>query len=217
MTIPNIPLPCLPVPEGPLCGVDEVGRGPLCGPVVAAAVVLDAKACGIEGLRDSKRLSALQRERLAEHIRARSLGWALGEASPEEIDRLNILQATFLAMRRAVDALPAGLPLSEIWVDGNRTPVFGRLGVPVRAVIKGDALVCAISAASILAKTTRDAWMCSLDAQYPDYGFAKHKGYPTKAHLTALRLHGVLPFYRNSFGPVAALLSSAPLDSERLF
>lgn len=188
-----------------LCGVDEAGRGPLCGPVVAAAVILDPQR-PIAGLGDSKRLSAKTRERLALLIREQALAWAVAEATVEEIDRLNILHATMLAMRRAVDAL--ALRPDEVLVDGNRCP---QLSVPVRAIVKGDALEAAISAASILAKTSRDAAMLALDVRHPQYGLAAHKGYPTAAHLAALRRHGVADFYRRSFAPVRELLANPPL------
>jgi ribonuclease HII len=188
-----------------LCGVDEAGRGPLCGPVVAAAVVLDP-ARPIVGLRDSKKLSERRRVALAEAIRERALAWAVAEASVEEIDRLNILHATMLAMQRAVGLL--ALRPHEVVVDGNRCP---RLDLPVRALVKGDDLEPAISAASILAKTTRDAQMTALDARYPQYGLAGHKGYPTAAHLAAIRKHGVADFYRRSFAPVRAVLENPPL------
>jgi ribonuclease HII len=188
-----------------LCGVDEAGRGPLCGPVVAAAVVLDP-ARPIVGLRDSKKLSERRRVALAEAIRERARAWAVAEASVEEIDRLNILHATMLAMQRAVGLL--ALRPHEVVVDGNRCP---RLDLPVRALVKGDDLEPAISAASILAKTTRDAQMTALDARYPQYGLAGHKGYPTAAHLAAIRKHGVADFYRRSFAPVRAVLEIPPL------
>lgn len=187
---------------GWIAGVDEAGRGPLCGPVVAAAVILDP-ARPIVGLNDSKKLSERRRDQLADAIRAQALSWAIAEASVEEIDRLNILHATMLAMKRAVEALPVTPFLVRI--DGNRCP---ELAVPSEAVIKGDATVPAISAASILAKTARDAKLALLDAQHPEYGFAQHKGYPTAAHLQALRVHGVIACYRRSFGPVRALLSA---------
>lgn len=181
---------------GLVAGVDEAGRGPLAGPVIAAAVILDP-ARPIAGLADSKRLSERRREELAPLIQAQSLAWAIGRAEADEIDRINILQATLLAMRRAVEglALRPGLAL----VDGNRPP---RLECPVRTIIKGDALIPAISAASILAKTARDREMVGLDALYPGYGFAGHKGYPTQAHVAALRRLGPSPIHRLSFGPV---------------
>jgi ribonuclease HII len=180
----------------PPAGVDEAGRGPLAGSVFAAAVILDP-ARPINGLRDSKVLSASQRDVLAQAVREHSLAYAIASASPAEIDRYNILQATLLAMRRAVEALP--FAPDEVLVDGNRTPV---LSVPCRAIIKGDALVPAISAASILAKTARDAALIALDQQFPGYGFAQHKGYPTADHLAALALLGPCPEHRRSFAPV---------------
>lgn len=183
-----------------ICGVDEAGRGPLAGPVYAAAVILDAGR-PLEGLADSKKLSARSRERLAPCIRERALAWSVAFASVEEIDALNILQATLLAMRRAVEAL--SLRPDEVLVDGTQCP---RIDLPVRAVIKGDSTVAAISAASILAKTTRDAEMQRLHALYPQYGLDRHKGYPTAEHLSALRQHGVVAIYRRSFRPVRELL-----------
>jgi ribonuclease HII len=185
-----------------ICGVDEAGRGPLAGPVCAAAVILDP-AQPIPGVADSKTLSERKRERLADEIRHRALAWAVAWASVEEIDRLNILQATLLAMARAV----AGLSLrpSEVLVDGNRCPT---LDIPVRAIVGGDATVAEISAASILAKTARDAEMRLLHQRFPAYGLDKHKGYGTAEHLAALRLHGPAPFHRRSFAPVRELLQS---------
>jgi ribonuclease HII len=185
---------------GLVAGVDEAGRGPLAGPVVAAAVILDER-CTIHGLADSKKLTALRRERLFDEIRAKALCCSIAQASVEEIDQLNILQATLLAMRRAVEGLR--LKPSKVLVDGNRLPV---LDVPGEAIVMGDALVPAISAASILAKVTRDRWCAELDAQYPQYGFARHKGYGTAAHLVALQAHGVCPQHRKTFSPVAKLL-----------
>ncbi len=187
-----------------LCGVDEAGRGPLCGPVVAAAVILDP-AHPIEGLADSKKLSEKARERLAPLIRERALAWAVAEATVEEIDRLNILHASMLAMRRAVLAL--GAVPDEVLADGNRCP---DVPYPVRAIVKGDATEPAISAASILAKTERDRLMRELDLLHPQYGLAAHKGYPTAAHLAALQQHGVIACYRRSFAPVRALLENPP-------
>ncbi len=185
--------------HGPVltAGVDEAGRGPLAGPVVAAAVILDERQ-PIAGLNDSKKLSPARREALFEQIRARALCFAIAEASVEEIDRLNILQATLLAMRRAV----AGLRLRPglVLVDGNRLPV---LDCAAEAIVGGDALVPSISAASILAKVYRDRWCVQVDAQYPQYGFAGHKGYGTAAHMDALRAHGACPLHRRSFAPVA--------------
>ena len=185
---------------GLVAGVDEAGRGPLAGPVVAAAVILDERH-PIKGLADSKKLTALRRERLFDEIRAKALCCSIAEASVEEIDRLNILQATLLAMRRAV----AGLRLKpkKVLVDGNRLP---NLEVLAEAIVGGDALVPAISAASILAKVHRDRWCLTLDQQYPQYGFAQHKGYGTAAHLAALRAHGPCAQHRTSFRPVTELL-----------
>jgi ribonuclease HII len=185
---------------GLVAGVDEAGRGPLAGPVVAAAVILDDLK-PIAGLGDSKVLSERKREALFDEIRAKALCCAIAEASAEEIDRLNILQATMLAMRRAVEALR--LPPHRVVVDGNRVPV---LKVPVAAVVKGDALVPAISAASILAKVHRDRLCQALHAQHPAYGFDGHKGYPTPEHLAALQQHGACPEHRRSFAPVRAAL-----------
>jgi len=181
-----------------IAGVDEAGRGPLCGPVYAAAVILDP-ARPIDGLNDSKKLSEKKREALAPLIRERALVWAVGIATVEEIDRLNILHATMLAMRRAVEGL--AVPPDQVLVDGNRIPPG--LTVPARAIVGGDASEAAISAASILAKTGRDHEMMALAALYPQYGIAKHKGYPTAEHLAALRAHGPSPIHRRSFAPVA--------------
>ncbi|HJW81350.1 MAG TPA: ribonuclease HII [Acidiferrobacterales bacterium] len=185
-----------------VAGVDEAGRGPLAGPVVAAAVVLGA-AYPLDGLADSKTLSAMRREALAGQIRSHAAAWALGMASVEEIDRLNILQATLLAMQRAVQGL--GMTPDLVLVDGNRAP---RLACPVRTVVRGDALVKSISAASILAKVARDAILQNLDGEYPGYGFAIHKGYPTAAHRRALEALGPSPVHRRSFGPVRRLLEN---------
>ncbi|AVS70259.1 ribonuclease HII [Paracidovorax avenae] len=185
-------------PPGLVAGVDEAGRGPLAGPVVAAAVILD-ELQPIEGLADSKTLTAARREALFDEIRAKALCCSVAEATVEEIDTLNILQATMLAMRRAV----AGLRLKpvRVLVDGNRLPP---LDVPAEAIVKGDALVQAISAASILAKVTRDRWCAQLHEAYPHYGFASHKGYGTAEHMAALQAHGACPEHRRSFAPVAA-------------
>jgi ribonuclease HII len=187
---------------GLICGVDEAGRGPLAGPVFAAAVILDA-ARPIAGVADSKKLSARTRERLASVIRAQAVSWAVDSATVEEIDRLNILGATMLAMARAVRRLTVAP--AKVLVDGNRCP---QLEFPVEAVVKGDASVAAIAAASILAKTARDALMLELDARYPHYGLAHHKGYPTAAHLEALHRHGVVDIYRRSFAPVRKIIES---------
>ncbi|MDR2032156.1 MAG: ribonuclease HII [Azoarcus sp.] len=187
--------------ESRICGVDEAGRGPLCGPVVAAAVILDP-AHPIAGLADSKKLSARARERLAALIVEHALAWSVAEATVEEIDRLNILHATLLAMQRAVAALE--IKPDEVLIDGNRCPM---LSLPTRAIVGGDALEPAISAASILAKTTRDAQMVALDRLHPQFGLARHKGYPTAAHLEAIRRHGVPDFYRKSFAPVRQILA----------
>jgi len=187
-------------PIGLICGVDEAGRGPLAGPVFAAAVILDA-AHPIAGVADSKKLSARSRQRLAAAIREHALSWAVASATVEEIDRLNILGATMLAMTRAVRRL--AVTPARVLVDGNRCP---QLEYPVEAVVKGDASVEAIAAASILAKTARDALMLELDARYPQYGFARHKGYPTAAHLEALRRHGVVDIHRRSFAPVRKII-----------
>ncbi len=180
-----------------VAGIDEAGRGPLAGPVVAAAVILDP-ARPVAGLRDSKLLSPQRRECLAIEIRARSLAWAVAECSVAEIDALNILQATLLAMRRAFDALR--VKPAQALVDGDRCPP---LACPAQAIVKGDRDVAAISAASILAKTARDAMLIELDRAYPMYGFARHKGYGTPEHLAALDLHGPCPEHRRSFAPVA--------------
>jgi len=194
-------LPTLPAITGQLAGVDEVGRGPLIGAVVTAAVILDPQQ-PIVGLNDSKKLSASRREQLAIEIKTTAIAWALGRAEPAEIDQINILQATLLAMQRAVTALPKS-PIG-VAVDGNRCPI---LPYPTVAIIKGDGLVAEISAASIIAKVARDAEMIALDAKYPEYGFASHKGYPTKQHLQAMVEHGVLPTHRRSFKPVRACLA----------
>ncbi len=186
-----------------IAGVDEVGRGPLAGPVVAAAVILD-ETRPIEGLADSKVLSATRREELAHLIRERALCWALGRAEVEEIDQLNILRASLLAMKRAVEAL--SLPPELVLVDGNQAP---ELGYPVQTIVRGDALVPAISAASILAKVARDAEMCELDRRFPGYDFSRHKGYPTSMHIDALKKLGICPIHRRSFAPVRQLLGRA--------
>lgn len=190
------------MPERLICGVDEAGRGPIAGPVVAAAVLLDP-ARPLEGLKDSKLLAPARREALAESIRGRALAWAVASASVEEIDRLNILQATLLAMRRAVEAL-AVQPL-EAWIDGNRCP---SLACTARAVVGGDRSVPQISAASILAKTTRDAEMLRLHAEYPHYGLDRHKGYPTPEHLERLTRYGACKIHRRTFAPVRLVLGA---------
>ena len=186
---------------GLVAGVDEAGRGPLAGPVVAAAVILDDHK-PIRGLADSKKLTALRREKLFDEIRAKALCCSIAEATVEEIDRLNILQATMLAMQRAVKGLR--LKPAKVLVDGNRLPV---LDVVAEAIVSGDALVPSISAASILAKVTRDRMLEEMHAQHPGYGFDRHKGYGTAQHLAALRELGPLPVHRRSFAPVAQLLS----------
>lgn len=182
---------------GLIAGVDEAGRGPLAGPVVAAAVILDDLR-PIQGLADSKKLSARQRDRLHDEIRAKAFCCSVAQSSVDEIDSMNILQATLLAMRRAVQGLR--LKPQQVWVDGNRVPV---LDVPAHAIVRGDALVPAISAASILAKVHRDRWCEEMDKQYPEYGLALHKGYGTEMHLAALRKFGPSPLHRRSFRPVA--------------
>ncbi len=187
-------------PEGLICGVDEAGRGPLAGPVVAAAVILDPRQ-PIDGLNDSKKLTAVRRETLAVEIREKALAWAVAEASVQEIDRINILQASLLAMQRAVSGL--SLMPEKALVDGNKCPV---LACPVEAIVGGDGKLAAIAAASILAKTVRDALMQELHVLYPQYGFDRHKGYPTALHLAALREHGISPVHRRSYGPVAQLI-----------
>lgn len=187
--------------NGLIAGVDEAGRGPLAGPVVAAAVILD-DLHPIKGLADSKKLTALQRDRLFDEIRGKALCFAVAQASVQEIDELNILQATLLAMRRAVEGLR--LPPKLVLVDGNRLPI---LPMRAEAIIQGDDKVTAISAASILAKVSRDRWCLELDHQYPAYGFAKHKGYGTAEHLAALQAHGPCVVHRASFRPVAELLA----------
>lgn len=181
-------------------GVDEAGRGPLAGPVIAAAVILDPER-PIAGLADSKMLSASHRERLFDEITARALAFALGRAEVDEIDRLNILQASLLAMQRAVEGLDPG-PV-QAWIDGSHCP---RLACPAVAVIRGDQKLAAVAAASILAKVTRDREMLRLEDEYPGYGFARHKGYPTRDHVAALANLGVSPAHRRSFGPVRKLI-----------
>ncbi|HET9122058.1 MAG TPA: ribonuclease HII [Acidiferrobacteraceae bacterium] len=181
-----------------IAGVDEAGVGPLAGPVVAAAVILK-RCCPIDGVDDSKKLSARQRETLADQIRQKAVMWGIGRAEVEEIDAINILQATLLAMSRALAAL--GCTPTLVLVDGVHCP---KVMSPVRAIVGGDALVAEISAASILAKVARDEEMLRWHEQYPEYGFHQHKGYPTPAHLGALRHHGPCPIHRRSFAPVQA-------------
>lgn len=184
-----------------ICGVDESGRGPLAGPVYAAAVILD-NCRPIEGLADSKKLSEKRRNHLALEIKQHALAWAIAEASVKEIDNINILRASLLAMRRAIEMLQ--IRPHEVLVDGLYCP---DTGLPSRAIVRGDNSVASISAASILAKTARDASMLLLHDTYPQYGFAAHKGYPTEAHLAALRIHGVSVEHRSSFRPVREILS----------
>ncbi len=185
---------------GLVAGVDEAGRGPLMGPVVAAAVILD-DLHPIKGLADSKKLTALRREKLYDEIRAKALCFSIAQASAAEIDEINILQATMLAMRRAVEGLR--LKPTKVLVDGNRIPT---LVIVAEAIVGGDALVPAISAASILAKVWRDRWCQEMDLAYPQYGFASHKGYGTAEHLVALQQHGACPEHRRTFAPVARVL-----------
>ena len=196
--VPKIPLL---LPEGLVCGVDEAGRGPLAGPVVAAAVILDPVR-PIAGLNDSKKLSAKRREQLAIEIREKALAWSVASATVEEIDRINILQASLLAMQRAVEAL--GVTPTRALIDGNRCP---QLSCAAEAIVGGDGKVASIAAASILAKTARDAGMIELHARYPMYGFDRHMGYPTAVHLAALSEHGVSPVHRRRYAPVARLLT----------
>ncbi|MBY6199310.1 ribonuclease HII [Vibrio hangzhouensis] len=195
-------LPPFEYPQGyqRVAGVDEVGRGPLVGDVVTAAVILDPKN-PIEGLNDSKKLSEKKRLALYPEIKEKALAWAVGRCSPEEIDELNILQATMVAMQRAVAGL--GVEPDLVLIDGNRTP---HLSMDAQAVVKGDLRVAEISAASIIAKVVRDQEMEELDKQHPEFGFAKHKGYPTKAHFEAIEKHGVIAEHRKSFKPVKRAL-----------
>lgn len=183
-----------------IAGVDEVGRGPLAGPVMAAAVILDP-ARPIAGLNDSKKLSPARREELAHCVRTYALAWAVAECSVEEIDALNILQASLLAMARAVASLSV-VP-EHVFVDGNKVPT---IALPVTAVVRGDQSILSIAAASILAKVARDELMVQMDSDYPGYGFARHKGYPSSAHVDALRRLGVTPIHRRTFQPVKGLL-----------
>ncbi len=189
---------------GPAAGVDEAGRGPLAGPVVAAAVILDPDR-PIAGLRDSKELDGQVRMRLAAEIRSKALAWAIGWSDAREVDVLDVLQASLLAMRRALQGL-AVVP-GHVRVDGNRCPSVSMLGFPcsVEAIVGGDALVAEISAASILAKTSRDAWMARVALAYPGYDFERHKGYPTPDHLRLLAQHGPCRLHRQSFAPVRSL------------
>lgn len=203
----NTFLPLFDYANEVICGVDEAGRGPLAGPVFAAAVILDP-AREIHGLRDSKKLTEVRRDELAIEIKAKALAWSIAQCSENEIDTLNILQATMLAMRRAIEGLKVVPTLALI--DGNRCPV-----IPIRseAIVKGDDKVPAISAASILAKTARDAVLVMLHKQYPHYAFDQHKGYPTALHLERLRQHGVSPVHRKSYAPVRELLDGATFPS----
>jgi ribonuclease HII len=187
-----------------LCGIDEAGRGPLAGAVYAAAVILDPSK-PIVGLADSKKLSEAKRDALAISIKQHALAWGIASVSAQEIDQINILQASLLAMQRAYTAIVSqfGIAATLIQVDGNRCPHFD---IPCEAIVKGDSKVAEISAASILAKTARDASLLELDAKYPEYGFAQHKGYPTALHLERLALHGITPEHRRSYAPVKKLL-----------
>lgn len=187
---------------GFICGVDEAGRGPLVGAVFAAAVILDPNK-PITGLADSKKLSEKKRDFLAGEIKEKALAWAIASCSAEEIDEINILQASLLAMKRAVEGL--SLQPDELLIDGLHCP---KLSIPMRAIVQGDSKEACISAASILAKTARDAELYILDEQYPQYGFAKHKGYPTPLHMQMLALHGVLPIHRKTYAPVRRLLEA---------
>lgn len=183
-----------------LAGVDEAGRGPLMGPVIAAAVILDPQK-EIVGLNDSKKISEKKRQQLYQEIKEKAQAYAIGRAEVEEIDKLNILQASLLAMKRAILKLPIKAEFAAI--DGNRCP---SIDLPMQAIIKGDSLVPAISAASIIAKVTRDTEMLAFDSQFPQYGIASHKGYPTKLHLRAIEEYGITPLHRRSFGPVARII-----------
>jgi ribonuclease HII len=203
MKAKNASLPLFDHADEIICGVDEAGRGPLAGAVYAAAVILDP-ANPIDGLRDSKKLTELRRESLAEEIKAKSRAWSIAYSTEAEIDELNILQASMLAMRRAVEGLKVMPTLALI--DGNRCPV---MKVRSEAIVQGDDKVAAISAASILAKTARDASLRLLHEQYPQYAFDQHKGYPTSLHLERLRIHGVSPVHRKSYAPVRELLEAA--------
>ena len=202
-TYPKDPKICLFV------GADEAGRGPLCGNVVAGAVVLDPNN-PIAGLNDSKKLTEKKREQLYQEIVTKSLAWGVGEATPAEIDELNILWAAMLAMERAIAQVLAKEPAQMALIDGNRIPKH--LSIPAQSVVKGDALVPEISAASIIAKVTRDHELLELDRLHPEYGFAAHKGYPTAAHMAAIKQYGVLPCHRRSFRPVAEVLAAMATD-----
>lgn len=187
-----------------ICGVDEAGRGPLAGAVFAAAVILNPEH-PIHGLKDSKKLSEKKRDLLALEIKQHALAWGIASCTAQEIDQLNILQASLLAMQRAITQMQAqfGVTPDLVQVDGNKKP---KISLPCEAIVKGDSLVPAISAASILAKTARDAELYQLDLEYPHYGFAKHKGYPTAFHMQMLELHGISPVHRLSYAPVKALI-----------
>jgi ribonuclease HII len=190
-----------------ICGVDEAGRGPLAGSVYAAAVILDVNR-PIEGLADSKKLSEKKRDLLSSEIKQKALAWGIASCTCQEIDDINILQASLLAMKRAIDAMQAQFDMTPylgevlVQIDGNKCP---KISLPCEAIVKGDSKVQAISAASILAKVARDAELYELDKQFPQYGFAKHKGYPSPAHLLALRAHGICPQHRLSYAPVKKL------------
>jgi ribonuclease HII len=192
----------VPAVEGMLAGVDEAGRGPLVGNVVAAAVILDPDN-PVDGLNDSKKLSARRREQLADQVRENAIAWSVVSVDAEQIDRINILQATMLAMQQAVEQL--SVPPQHVFIDGNRCP---RINVPATAIVKGDARIAEISAASILAKVERDAQMLALHETYPQYGFDRHKGYPTASHLAALAEHGPCPEHRTSYKPVRECLAT---------
>lgn len=187
-----------------ICGVDEAGRGPLAGAVYAAAVILNPER-PIFGLADSKKLSEKKRDLLSSEIKQYALAWAIASSSVEEIDDINILQASLLAMQRAIEKIQQQFNLTPdlVLVDGNKCP---KIDLPCEAIVQGDSKIAAISAASILAKTARDAELYALDKQYPQYGFAKHKGYPTAEHLIKLSLHGISPIHRLSYAPVRKLI-----------
>ena len=194
-----------------IAGTDEAGRGPLVGAVVAAAVILDPNN-PIEGLNDSKKLTEKRREKLFIEIKEKALAWAIAESSAQEIDEFNILQASLLAMKRAIEALH--IAPNHVLIDGNK--LIPNFTISAEAVIGGDALHAEISAASILAKVTRDHQMLELDAKYPQYGFAKHKGYPTKAHFEAIAAYGVIAEHRRSFGPVRKAIEAGQIQQELL-